>query len=294
MKTHDIAIIGAGPAGISAAIQLHRFGLDYLILEGNTFGGLLNNANLVENYPGFPGGITGPDLVEKLDEQTRSLGINVAYSEVLSVQYKNDKYHIRCNDEEYSSTFLIIASGTKPITFTDFEIPPNLQQQIYYEVQSLTSLTDSKVVIAGGGDAAFDYALNLARRNEVIILNRNSAPACLRLLQERANRSNQITYHGSTSILHIEETDSGEIELFCESYGGKLNLKANILIGAIGRIPQCDFLPANFLSSASNLELKGLLYWIGDVRNGIERQVAIAAGDGIRAAMKVFYRLKEM
>jgi hypothetical protein len=113
------------------------------------------------------------------------------------------------------------------------------------------------------------------------------------LLWEYASQSPSIAYFASTHLLRLVELPSGELLLECAGPDGGVQFKADLLIGALGREPQHDFIPAEFRSIAGELESRGLLYWIGDVKNGIERQTAIAVGDGVQAAMKIYRRLKD-
>jgi thioredoxin reductase len=293
MKMHDAAIIGAGPAGIAAAVQLQRYSLDFLLLERGEVGGLLRNANWVENYPGFPRGISGLSLVQRMREHIQAAGIETVQAEVTSLAYQEGAFHLSTSVGELRARVLVIASGTKPKLFTDLDFPAALCSRVFYEVYPLADATQRRIAIVGAGDVAFDYALNLAWRNQIIILNRGERPSCLPLLWEYASQSPSIAYFASTHLLRLVELPSGELLLECAGPDGGVQFKADLLIGALGREPQHDFIPAEFRSIAGELESRGLLYWIGDVKNGIERQTAIAVGDGVQAAMKIYRRLKD-
>jgi thioredoxin reductase len=293
MPVHDAAIIGAGPAGIAAAVQLKRYALDFLLLERGEVGGLLRNANSVENYPGFPRGISGPALVQRMREHLRVAGIEVVQAEVINLTYQQSVFHLSTSVGDLHARVLVIASGTKPRLFTDLVFPANLHGRVFYEVHSLAGVTHKRIAIVGAGDAAFDYALNLSRRNQVLILNHGECHVCLPLLWERASQSANIVYHARIRLLRLVEHPSSKLLLECVDPSGRVQFQTDLLIGALGREPQKDFLPAEFCATAEVLEARGLLYWIGDVKNGIERQTAIAAGDGILAAMKIYRCLKE-
>jgi thioredoxin reductase len=294
MPMHEVAIIGAGPAGIAAAVQLRRYGLNPLLLECDTVGGLLRNAHWVENYPGFPGGISGPALVQRMQAHLGAAGVEALQATVTALDYQPGAFHLSTNLGDFGARRLVIASGTKPRRFTGLDIPTNVQTRVFYEVHTLTCLTQQRVAIVGAGDVAFDYALNLAQgNNQILILNRGAKPVCLPLLWERACQSTAITYRSSTSLLRLLEQPAGSLLLECASPAGVVQFQADLLLGALGREPQQDFVPDTWRLTARNLETRGLLYWIGDVKNGLERQTAIAAGDGIRAAMKIYHYLKE-
>ena len=115
MKINDVAIIGAGPGGIACAVQLSRYGIIPLLFEQDIPGGLLKNANLVENYPGFPGGISGISLTNKMLKQLELAGVPLIHEKVISVYYKSGAYRIITDKKDYSCDLLVIASGTSHI-----------------------------------------------------------------------------------------------------------------------------------------------------------------------------------
>jgi len=293
MKVEQVVIIGAGPAGLSAAIQLKRYGITALLLERDEAGGLLRNANLVENYPGFPGGIPGAKLVRLFQEQASQTGVNVTACEVTRLSWDRDAFEVHTHQGAYRAKIAVIASGTTPRTFTDLRIPSECRKRLFYEVHPFVEQEGARFAIVGAGDAAFDYALNLARRNQVVILNRGKHVNCLPLLWERTSACERITYHAQTEVLDVQCGPKNELRLNCSGPGGGMSFFVDYLIGALGREPQVAYL-ANELRQAVNVpEYEGKLYWIGDVKNGIYRQTSIAVGDGIRAAMHIYQYLKE-
>ncbi|MBN2550889.1 MAG: NAD(P)/FAD-dependent oxidoreductase [Anaerolineales bacterium] len=294
MPVEPVAIIGAGPAGLAAAIQLRRYGLAPLVFERAEVGGLLWNANLVENYPGFPGGIPGPELVRRMVEQARQHGVQVIRVEVKQLTYSGDRFTLLTEEQAVSCRVAVIASGTRPRQFEGLGIPADLQDRVLYEVAPLLDAVGKRIAIVGAGDAAFDYALNLARNNTVCILNRGERVKCLPLLWERASAAERITYHPNWRVAAVEQHPEAGLRLACETPQGRAWLPADYLIGALGRLPQVDFFSPEFLEAAPQLQQQGLLYWIGDVRNGLYRQTAIAVGDGLRAAMQIHQHTKEL
>jgi thioredoxin reductase len=293
MEAHDVLIIGAGPAGLATAIQLKRYGITPLIFERDQIGGLLWNANLVENYPGFPAGITGTRLVRLFEQQARRLSIQVLFEEVLELSFGGGLFQVTTPRHVYHSQVAVIASGTKPREVLDLSIPPDLQERISYEVRPRLDLQGQRIVIIGAGDAAFDYALNLCKKNDVIILNRGVQTRCLPLLWERASASPRINYHPKKRVTRITGTPGGDIELECTGPEGVTSLCASYIIIAVGRDPQLDFVSSDFLEQAARLQEQGILYIIGDVKSGIYRQTTIAVGEGVLAAMKIYQHLKE-
>jgi thioredoxin reductase len=296
MQAKKVVIIGAGPAGVTAAMQLKRYGIPFVLLERERVGGLLWNANLVENYPGFPAGVSGPRLIGLIEEQMERIGVEVVFNEVLRVTTNPNKknFIIKTKTQSYTTTHLIIASGTKPKP-VPLHIPKGARDKVFCDIYHLLDVSEKRVAIIGAGDAAFDYALNLVKRgNFVTILNRGRDVKCLRLLWERAMAESNIVYRAGTSVREVEfeetlpergwETTS-KLKVWLGS--GEI-LKADYLLIAIGRIPQTDFLSDEIV----NQEVK-CLYLVGDVKNGLYRQAAIAAGDGLRAAMQVYHSLED-
>lgn len=293
MKVEDVIIIGAGPAGLTTALQLKRYGLSPLLLEKDAVGGLLRNANLVENYPGFPGGISGLDLVELFQVQAKQTSVQVTQTNVLEVAYEDTLFRVRTVDHQFSSPIVVIASGTKPKTFEDPKISEKLLSKISYEVYALRNVVDKHIAIIGAGDAAFDYALNLAKKNRVTILNRGHTRKCLPLLWERSSSTNSIRYLPGTKVAQVEDNPEQGLSLLCQDISGSFHLYADYLVGAIGREAELGFLSSQLQVNLPELEAKGILYQVGDVKNGHYRQTAIAVGEGLRAAMKIYQQFEE-
>lgn len=292
MQTENVIIIGAGPAGVATAIQLKRYGIIPLLLEKNETGGLLRNANLVENYPGFPCGISGPALVNLFEKQLAEHSINVRFAETTELDLKDNLFRVATSRGVYYSRVIVVASGTKPKKPDVPEVAEEVKDSIFYEVYPLLNVKRKKIVIVGAGDAAFDYALNLAKNNEVVILNRSRTTKCLPLLRERVESAPSISYREDTKILGITSISPTDMLVECSRPGGISKLDAHYLIFAIGREPQLDFLSERLKGNARKMEDRGVLYFVGDVKNGAFRQTAIAVGDGIMAAMKIYERLK--
>ena len=293
MKVKDVAIIGAGPAGIATAIQLKRYGIVPLIFEKNAIGGLLRNANKVENYPGFPDSISGFNLVKLFETQLKKSSIEVSFEEIIRLNLEDGLFLIESQNRIFHFQIVVVASGTKPRKFNDCEMPEETKFNISYEICHLLQEKEKKVVILGAGDVAFDYALSLEENNEIVILNRGEKVECLPLLWERAIASPRITYRKNTTISRILSDSQHRIFVECLSPEGMLKLNAHHLIFAIGREPQLDFLSESLKADVCGLEREGILYFVGDVRNGSFRQTAIAVGEGVMAAMKIYQRLRE-
>ena len=287
-KVESVTIIGAGPAGIAAAIQLKRYGITPLLLEKNMLGGLVRNANLVENYPGFPVGISGLHLTSLFKEQLKNLFIQPIKAGVSRVGFEDGLFLVETGTSVYYSQIIVVATGTKPVLLTGFVIPASLRGKIYYQVVQLLQESGAVIAIVGAGDAAFDYALNLAKTNQVIILNRGFAHKCLPLLWERAELDPNIRYIDNACIESIYSNQEGEMMVQYKVIEGTSSFQVDYLIGAIGRVPNTDFLSDQITEQREGLQSAGLLHFIGDVKNDIYRQASIAVGDGIKAAMQIF------
>jgi thioredoxin reductase (NADPH) len=287
----DSVIIGAGPAGLSAALQLRRHGISPLVLEAESPGGLLRNAGIVENYPGFPESIPGPVLADRFVRQALSAGFNIVKRKVDVLHEDNNLFHITADGNILFSRTVIIASGTKPKELTGIKIDDAAEKKIFYEIKSLLHNEGRHFVIVGAGDAAFDYALNLSRKNTVTILNRGSVVKSLPLLQKRAGDAG-ITYSPNTTILEISGAADGQVLIKCAGSRKPIALQAHHVIGAVGRDPQMDFISRSLMDRLGELQKSGRLHMAGDVKNGMFRQTAIAAGDGILAGMLTYRTLQ--
>ena len=285
MKQDEVVIIGAGPAGMTAAIQLKRYGIPFVLLEKERIGGLLWNANLVENFPGFPAGVSGPKLVGLISKQMERIGVNVTFDSVSHLSWKGERFLVATSQASFCPRYVIVASGTKPRPLP-LTIPQDAQERVFSDVYHLLKVYEKHIVIIGAGDAAFDYALNMTKnRNSVTILNRTEQVKCLGLLWERTKAEPSISYRAETPVSGVAlDKTAGRLEVQLDA--GEV-IKTDYLLFAIGRLPQIDFLSTEL----TNKEVKGL-YFVGDVKNGLYRQAAIAAGDGLRAAMDIYFKLE--
>ena len=273
----DVIIVGAGPAGIACAIQLKRYNIDHIIFEKDEVGGLLKNANLIENYPGFPNGISGIKLVQLFNKQSQTAKINIKYETVESVEFLKNAFSVKTNKVIYHSRYLVIASGTKPIVPKIPIIHEDNSNRLFFNIYKLKHIENKNIVIIGAGDCALDYALNLCNENKVIILNRSDKIRALPILQERVLNTENIKYFENISVKYIENKDQRLI-LTCNPNDETID--ADYLLFAIGRKPTLDFININLLKNPC-------LFQIGDVKNGQFRQTSIAVGDGTFTAMKI-------
>lgn len=293
MVTNDVVIIGAGPAGIAMAIQLKRHGIKPVILEQGEIGGLLKNANLIENYPGFPDGIFGPNLVELFKRQLANAGVTISSETVLELGYKGDVFLAKTNRREVRSSIAVIATGTKPKRVPEIRITNGIEDRIFYEVYPMRGMVNQKIAIIGAGDAAFDYALGLSQNNEVTILNRGEQDRCIQVLTDRCTKSEAISYITNVSVKEV--TGKGDrLLLSCLNGDSQKEhqICADYLVIAVGREPCLDFLGDELRNSSEDLIRRNKLYVIGDVKNKAFRQTAICVGDGVMTAMQICRKVR--
>jgi thioredoxin reductase len=284
----DVVIVGAGPAGISAAVYLQRVGLEPLVFERHQIGGLLLNANLVENYPGFPEGIGGTQLVSLFNKHLEKQGVEVKHSEVTEIKKEGDRFIVTTSDGDIEARIVLIAVGTKP---KEAGIPGESGlkgTKLFYEVREIPEKEGKDFVIIGGGDAAFDYALNLSKgARNIDIVCRSSSPSCISLLEVRVENAPNITFHNETSSEALSEVD-GKVKLSCKTPEGEKEFDTDYALIACGRESRwLDLKGLESVSSIGNRTTVPGLYVAGDVKQGDHRQAGIAVGDGIQTAMSI-------
>lgn len=290
-RASEITVVGAGPAGIAAAIHLKRAGLDPLILEKNKPGGLLRNAYYVENYPGFPKGITGCKLAERFVDQLHAVGLSVIKSKVEHIDVSGHSFNIDTDHGRLTSYVVIIATGTIPKKLSIRGSNSIEGTRLFYEPKSIPQRkhrVKERILVIGGGDIAFDYALTLLdQRYDVTIVCR-SQPKCLPLLYSRV-KENGAEVRTRYSLEEIIE-HRRELVLRCRQNDDIEELHTDLILVACGRQPNTAFLaPTLRRSLDKNLRIPETsipgFYLVGDVARGQHRHVGIAVGDGIHAAM---------
>lgn len=294
--TYRIAIIGAGPAGIAAAIQLKRYGLESILFESHQVGGLIHNAWKIENYPGFSEGISGPELAAAIRQQLDAANIVPRLEHVRLLDYDSTKqiFLILTDKNEYEAEFVIAATGTKPKKIEILEsLDEGLKKNVYYEIVPIISAKDKTIVIIGAGDIAFDYALNLAEENKVVILSRSANSSALSLLKNLVSKNDRISYYENANIVGVEASENGPHRLNILADGITGSIEGDYILAAVGREPQDAYFSPELVRISEELQRKGRLYMAGDIKNGIFRQVGIAVGDGLLAAMRIYRSLKE-
>jgi thioredoxin reductase (NADPH) len=293
----DTVIIGAGPAGIAAAVQLSRHGVAPVVVEKAEPGGLLRTAWLVENLPGFPNGISGPALAALLKEQLRASGAELVREEVVALRRVDELFICETNSGSRLYRTAIVASGTLPRHATGVRVEAEAEERVLREVAKLWGIEGKHVVILGGGDAAFDYAQGLSEKNDVTIVMRRTRARCLPPLERRARASGRVALRASQSISRISasEGDAGPLTVLIDGQGvAPQKIDADYVVLAIGREPNDGFVSEELGRNERELGISGEMIFAGDVASGIFRQVSIAAGEGTLAAMRVAHRLRQL
>jgi thioredoxin reductase len=293
----QIAIIGGGPAGIAAAVQLKRYDLAPVLFEKNRLGGLLWNARQVDNYPGFPDGIPGAALAQRLANHLDAYNIPVIQQAVQRLDYdtQNRRFTLATGSGSHHADIAVIAPGTIPKTGSLPQLTPGLlKKYLYFEIQPLLQQENKRIIIIGAGDIAFDYALHLSEANgsRIAVVHRNEHIKALPLLHREVLKRPNIRFFSSSSPHEIAAGKTAALAVtFINDKGQTIAMEADYLVGAIGRVPPKSLYSPQVQELEKELIAQKRLYLAGDVKNGPFRQAAIAAGNGIQAAMDVFFNL---
>jgi len=301
-EDYDLVIIGSGPAGLTAAIYAARARLNVLVLEKVAPGGQILVTDWIENFPGFPEGISGADLVMKMTEQVRRFGVEIESNEVLALNVSDDVSEdiktLTLNDRTISTKTVIIATGASP---RKFGIPG--EEEFFGKGVSACATCDApfyrdKVVAAvGGGDTAVQESIYLTRFvKKVYLIHRRDELRATRILQERAFENDKIeivwdsvptSVNGSifgVESISIKNVKTGEAsDLLVDGCFIWVGISPNTgFVKDAVKLDESGFIVANAKMETS---VPGV-YAAGDVRNTPLRQVATAVGDSAIAAFE--------
>jgi thioredoxin reductase (NADPH) len=290
VKEIEAAVIGAGPAGISAAVFLKRAGADPVLFERHEVGGLLRNANLVENYLGFPKGVGGRELVALFADHLKEHDVVVMKADVSAVVSSRSGFKIETDSGGFVARTAIVCTGTRPKDAGLKGSSCLIGKRIFHEIADLPPLgrKRARFLIIGGGDAAFDYSINLSSRGHRVKIISRSDPTCLALLKERAKKRGVDVLEQYVPLM-VREVCGG-VDLTIEGKGRRRELAAEYIIIACGREPNLSVLDEDLrrriggLKNSPRTNVPGLFIG-GDAVHGIHRQTSIAVGDGVLAAM---------
>ncbi|MEM1548307.1 MAG: FAD-dependent oxidoreductase, partial [Thermoproteota archaeon] len=202
---YDVIIIGSGPAGLTAAIYTSRARLKTLVIAGSSWGGQLMLTSEVENYPGFPNGILGPELMNDMLKQAQRFGAEIIFEDAESVDFSNRPFKIKAGDITYEGNAVIIATGASPR-----ELGLESERRLKGKGVSNCAVCDGaffkdkEVVVVGGGDSALHDALFLTKiAKKVKIIHRRSELRASKILQERAFENPKIEFVWNSVVEEI-------------------------------------------------------------------------------------------
>ena len=282
-----VAVVGAGPAGIAAAIQLERAGHDVTVYEPSRTGGNLWNAGFVENYPGFPGGITGANLAEQMEEQFNDHSFKIIETRVAEIRKNETGFTIDSGTED-AYEGVILCSGTVPKK-ARFPGEEELARTglLRYGIFGLRNLPESgDALVIGGGESSMDMALSLAEMEQNVTLIHRSELRGIKMLLDAIEDEDFITLLQGTVLGARQHGEKAVIQV--ETSSGREEKPFDLVIVAVGREKNLPILTGIDIDNPP----PGLRI-AGDVRHGGLGQTAMAVGDGVRAAMEVGRELRK-
>jgi thioredoxin reductase (NADPH) len=290
LNKYQVVVIGGGPAGCACAIQLKRYGIDCIIIEKNRIGGLLWNANLIENYMGFPIGVRGSQLIQLINDHLEYTKTPIIFDEVKHCTYADYVFTLKLKETTIQADYLVLANGTvpkKPFA----EITEEAAKRMFYEVADTNERAYQHFAIIGSGDAAFDYAINLSQYGtKSDIFCRTSEIKAIPLLAERSKTIPGINVYLNHSLTKVV-IDGEKLRLTFESDGMMKEVEVDYIIFAIGREPDFSIFSESINSKREELIKEEKLVFIGDCVNGMNRQSSIASGMGINSAMNIYRKI---
>lgn len=303
MSNYEVIIIGGGPAGLTGGLYTSRAGLKTLLIERSMFGGQIVNAQLVENYPGFPDGISGFDLASLMQQQATKYGLETIMADVTGLK-TGRTYRVLTTDSEYEAEAIIIAAGSEHRKLGIAGEEKLLGRGISYCATCDGFLFRGReVAVVGGGDTALTDALELSQHaSKVYVIHRRDQLRGSQVLQQRAFTQpklqlvwdsvvDEVTGEGTVTALKLRNVKTGEIS----------TLPVAGVFVAVGLLPNSQaFTGIIKLDDAGNIITDELMatsapgiFAAGDIRGKSVRQVSSAVGDGATAAISAFRYLRE-
>ncbi len=302
---HDVVIIGGGPAGLTAGLYCSRARLDTLLIEQMILGGQVMITTEVENYPGFPGGITGPELMERFETHCQEFGLQVTTGNVETIIDQGKTKKLLVDGKEILTRAVIVATGAQP---RKLGVPG--EQELIGRGVSYCATCDGAffrnvpVTVNGGGDTAIEEAMFLSRfASKVYVVHRRDELRAISILQERMFANEKIEPIWNSTVKSCVGDNSGltHVELENTQTGVTSQLETQGLFVAIGVTPKTQFIEGivdldkdGYVISAPacHTSVPGI-FVAGDVRQGVLKQITTAVGDGATAAWRVGQYLDE-
>ncbi|MCY4597898.1 MAG: thioredoxin-disulfide reductase [Bryobacterales bacterium] len=296
---HNIIVIGSGCAGNTAAIYAARASLEPLVVEGLEAGGQLTLTTDVENFPGFPEGIMGPDLVDRMKQQAQRFGATYKQGEVTRADLSSRPFKLGLGDQALETKTLVVASGASARWLgLDSE-----QALIGHGVSSCATcdgffFRGQPVTVVGGGDSAMEEALFLTKfATEVAVVHRREAFRASKIMLDRARANDKIRWITNAAVTAVEDPDARSVKnvrLRSTVDSKEWDHPTNALFLAIGHIPntkifrgQLDLDDQGYIVSygGARTNIPGVFH-AGDVQDRVYRQAITAAGAGCMAAIE--------
>ncbi|PLY00029.1 MAG: thioredoxin-disulfide reductase [Desulfuromonas sp.] len=293
----DVIIIGGGPAGLTAGLYTSRAKLKTLLFERMIMGGQVMTTTKVENYPGFPGGIDGPELMMRFQEHCQEFGLEVKTGEAEALVENDGIKTLTVDGEDYQARSIIITTGAEPSKLgVEGEASFVGRGVSYCATCDGAFFRDVEVAIIGGGDTAAEEALFLTRfASKVYLIHRRDELRATKILQDRIHANEKIEVLWDTVVARVDGDNSGmtSIALNNVKTGEERDLPLAGMFVAIGVTPKAHFLTeileldddGYILTDAECRTSMPGVFAAGDVRKKILKQIATAVGDGAVAAI---------
>ena len=306
MDTRNVVIIGSGCAGHTAALYTARANLNPLVIEGHSPGGQLALTTLVENFPGFPDGIQGPELIENMRKQASRFGAEYRMGHVVKADLSKRPIELSLGKETIYTRTLIIASGASARWLG----LPNEQALIGHGVSSCATcdgffFSGKEIAVIGGGDSAMEEATFLTRfASKVTLIHRRDEFRASKIMLDRAQANPKIEFMTDTIVEDVLDASKHEVtalRLRNTKNGESWEFPTNAMFLGIGHIPNAKFFDGQldndadgYLITHKNVFTKVPgVFACGDVQDRRYRQAITAAGSGCMAALEVEKYLEE-
>lgn len=296
-EVYDVLIIGGGGAGLTAALYTSRAKLSTILLEKLTPGGQIALTDLVENYPGFPEGINGPEISQRMEEQAKRYGTRVEYEEVSGIEKKNGLFLIStAGAQAFQSRTVIVASGA---SYRNLNIPGEKELTgkgvSYCATCDGAFFKEKEIIVVGGGDSAMQEGIFLTRFvTKLTVVHRRDRLRANPLLQERARQNPKIKFAWDTVVTEILGPKKVEaVKLQNLKTKQAREFKTDGVFIFVGHDPNTAFLKGlieldekRYVKAGENLQTKVPgLFVAGEVRAGAVKQLVACCGEGCEAAL---------